>query len=189
MSRFQEGGRILYDTRRATSSHSSSNFLMIFSSPPLLDYDCFDAVLGRLVHPPPDHTANGGADQGCRPKQPELTYIRAACKQSRPGAARRINRRVGYRDRNEMDQCQSQANWNAGKAYGGTFGRGADDNKDEKESKQNFSREAGCEAVLPGLSSPKPFEAKPSATQPALPEAIIHSIPAAATAPITWAMM
>src|SRR5215212_792095 len=54
----------------------------------------------------------------------------------------------------------------------------------KKVSSTSVAKQA-ARLYLPGLSSPKPFDAKPPATQPALPEAMNQSTPAAAIAPTT----
>src|SRR3546814_21135865 len=54
----------------------------------------------RLVEEAAEHAAD---DRGY-PEQPQLLQRPTACDQRRDGAARRIDRRVGHRDADKMDQ-------------------------------------------------------------------------------------
>src|SRR5690348_6294387 len=72
----------------------------------------------------------------------------AASKQGGAGAARRVDRGVGHRDRYEMDQGQSKADRDAGKANRRALGSGADDDEQKKERHQHFHQETAGEAVF-----------------------------------------
>lgn len=58
--------------------------------------------------PAADRPGNDRANDGREPEQPQLRNIRGAGKQSRTRASRRIDRRVGDRDREEMTERQAK---------------------------------------------------------------------------------
>ena len=88
--------------------------------PPFLHHDSFDDGF-RLVHPAGQQPGDHSTDDRGHPKQPELGDVFTTGKQCRAGAARRVDRGIGDRDRDKMDQGQGEPDRNAGKAGGSTL--------------------------------------------------------------------
>src|SRR6516162_8711696 len=128
--------------RRADVSYSGSHS-------PFLHHDSFDDGF-PLVHPASQQPGDHRADDRGQPEQPELADILATGEQRRSGAARRIDRGVGDRDRHEMDQGQSEADRDAGKTCSGTLRRAPDDDEEEKERHHHFHKKASPEAIFAG---------------------------------------
>src|SRR6516225_4984900 len=128
--------------RRADVSYSGSHS-------PFLHHDSFDDGF-PLVHPASQQPGDHRADDRGQPEQPELADILAAGEQRRSGAARRIDRGVGDRDRHEMDQGQSEADRDAGKTCSGTLRRAPDDDEEKKEGHHHFHKKASPEAIFAG---------------------------------------
>ena len=59
-----------------------------------------------MIEPAREEPGDHRADDRRQPEQPELADIFAAGEQRRAGAARRVDRGVGDRDRDQMDQGQ-----------------------------------------------------------------------------------
>jgi hypothetical protein len=75
--------------------------------------------------PAADHAGEHGSEDGREPEQPELGEIGTAGKQGRAGASRRIDRSVGDRDQEEVDQREAEPDRYAGEADGSAFRGGA----------------------------------------------------------------
>ena len=63
-----------------------------------------------------DHAGHHGADDRRDPEQPELLERPAADEQRRTGAARRVHRRVGHRNADQVDQRERETDREAGEA-------------------------------------------------------------------------
>src|SRR5204863_9871262 len=74
----------------------------------------------------------------------------AASEEGRAGAARRVDRGVRHRDRDKMDQCQSEADRDTGKTGRRALGGGSDDDEQKKERHHHFHQETAGEAVFAG---------------------------------------
>src|ERR1700741_3404311 len=79
---------------------------------PFLHYPRRDQLY-RVVQPAGQQAGDDCADYRRYPEQPELTDILTAGKQCRSGAARGVDRGVGDRDRDQMDQGQGETDRNS----------------------------------------------------------------------------
>ena len=75
-----------------------------------------DLGRGLLAEPAVEDAAERAADQRRDPEQPELRQRPAADEQRRAGAAGRVDRGVGDRDADEVDQRQAEADGDRGEA-------------------------------------------------------------------------
>src|SRR5258706_15129371 len=100
--------------------------------------------------PAADHAGNRRAEDGRQPEQPELCDIRSAGKQRRAGASRRIDRSVGDRDQEEMNERQAKSDGYPCKSDRRAFRGGADDDVQEEESRDDFTQEARHQTVFSG---------------------------------------
>ena len=79
-------------------------------------FDSFSASGLIACHPAVEKPGQRCADNGRGPEQPELLQGPAADEDRLAGAARRIDRCIGHRNANQMDQSQTQANGDRGEA-------------------------------------------------------------------------
>jgi len=71
----------------------------------------------------------------------------ASLQQGRPGAARRVDRGVGDRDADQVDQGQAEANGDRTEAGRGPLVGGADDHEQEHQGHDHFRDESGLQRV------------------------------------------
>ncbi len=77
--------------------------------------------------PAADQACNRSAEDGRKPEQPELRDVRSASKQRRTGASRRVNRSIGDRNQEEVNERQAKPDGYAGKSDCRAFRSGAND--------------------------------------------------------------
>ena len=80
---------------------------------------------------------------GSNPEQPQLLHGPSTNEQRLARGARGIDRSVGHRNRDQMDQGQSQSDRDRGEAARGRLSGGAE-NDDEKERGQDDLGDQGC---------------------------------------------
>ena len=90
------------------------------------------------------------ADDRCHPEQPELTDRIAAHEQRGAGRAGRVHRRVGDRDRDQVDQRQAQADRDRRKAGRHAALVGGAHHEQEEARHHDFANERRTECVVAG---------------------------------------
>ena len=100
------------------------------------------------------HAAEDPADDRHDPEQPQLLQSPAALENRYRGAARRVDRGVGNRNADQMDEGQRQADSDGGKARRGMFIGRAMDNQQEATGQDNFNDDSRSMEKPPGECSP-----------------------------------
>ena len=100
-----------------------------------------------LVSDTADHAAQNRGD----PEEPELLDGRTANEHSHSGRAGRVHRRVGHRDRDEVDEREAEADGNRGKACRCATVGGAHDHEQENSREHGFNEE--CREHAGGLAA------------------------------------
>ena len=100
-----------------------------------------------LVSDTADHAAENRGD----PEEPELLDGSTANEHSHSGRAGRVHRRVGHRDRNEVDEREAEADSDRGKACRSATVGGAHDHEQEDCREHGFNQE--CTAHAGGLAA------------------------------------
>ncbi len=97
-----------------------------------------------------DEAADDGSEDGCYPEEPELTECPAADEDRGAGAAGGVDRGVGDRDADEVDQREAEADGDGSEAFGGALVGGAEDDEEEEGGEEHLDEEAGEERVVLG---------------------------------------
>ena len=84
---------------------------------------CFHLLcrIRQIMLPSADKSSKRGTEDGRQPEQPKLCDIDAAGEQCRAGAPRRIDRSVGDRDQEQMNERQTEPDGYSGKSDSRAF--------------------------------------------------------------------
>src|ERR1043166_4723915 len=111
----------------------------------LADYRRLGDFLAR--NPGVERARQNRADYGGDPEQPELRDGPAAREYGRAGRARRVDRSVRHRDRDQVNQRQAEADGDGREALrGARVCRAEDDDRDE-EGNHDFGNKTGREGI------------------------------------------
>ncbi len=94
-----------------------------------------------------DEAADDCSEDGGYPEEPELTECPASDEDRRAGAAGGVDRGVGDRDADEVDEREAEADGDGGEALGGALVGGAEDDEQEEGGEDDLDDEAGDERV------------------------------------------
>src|SRR5258705_11317907 len=97
-----------------------------------------------------DETAYDCSNDWRDPEEPELTERPAAGEDCGAGAAGGVDRGVGDRDADEVDQREAEADGDGGEAFGCALVGGAEDDEKEEGGQEHLDEEAGDERGVLG---------------------------------------
>ena len=104
---------------------------------------------GLIPSDPAIHDAcDSRAQQRRQPEQPQLRQRPAAHEHGRACAARRIHRRVGDGNADEVNECEAQTDGNRCEAFGGIAMSGPQDHKQKPKGHDEFSHQDFLNAFL-----------------------------------------
>jgi len=106
-----------------------------------------------LREPLIDHAAEYRAGNGRDPEQPQLLQRPTAHKERRARAARRVHRRVGDRDADQVDQREAEPDGNRCESRGSALVRSAHDHEEEDEREDDLRDQARQQGILAGRMS------------------------------------
>src|ERR1035437_5026148 len=93
---------------------------------------------------------NSRSDDRSHPEEPQLPRCSVAVEERHPGRASRVDRSVVDRDRDEVNQGQTQPDGDRGESFGRTSVRSPENDVEEEAGQQNLGDQGRDETVPPG---------------------------------------